>query len=380
MHTRPGDTSAEDAGRERDTETLRLLHAYHQDGDTGARDRLVQLYLPLVEKLARRYRRVGADHDDLTQAGSVGLLNAIERYDRSRGAEFAAFAVPTIVGELKRHIRDRTGTVRLPRPLQEAGARLPQARNELTVRLGRTPRDGELAAELDIDPDDLAYLEGARAVQSFPDPDLLLVRSASRASEAALSDERMQLAAAFRALAPAEQEVLYLRYVRDLGRTEAADRLGISEGQLSRRTQAALGKLRAQIESVGSPRATPPSAAHGRSEGDAVSAPQLERSGKARPRAGRSGRLVLRMPPSLHAELANAAERDSLSLNQFITNALSAAVEGREAEARERRPRLESRTVGRRWLRAAFIANVVAVVAVGVLAVILVVAGWDGAW
>ena len=262
----------------------------------------------------------------------------------------------------------------LRRPLQEAGARLPQARNELTVRLGRTPRDGELAAELDIDPDDLAYLEGARAVQSFPDPDLLLVRSA------ALSDERMQLAAAFRALAPAEQEVLYLRYVRDLGRTEAADRLGISEGQLSRRTQAALGKLRTQIESVGSTRATPPSAAHGRSEGDAVSAPQLERSGKARPRAGRSGRLVLRMPPSLHAELANAAERDSLSLNQFITNALSAAVEGREAEAREGRPRLESRTVGRRWLRAAFIANVVAVVAVGVLAVILVVAGWDGAW
>ncbi len=147
--------------------------------------------------------------------------------------------------------------MRLPRPLQEAGARLPQARAELTSRLGRTPTDGELAAELDIDSGDLTYLDEAGRVQAFADLDSLLVRPASGARELDLSDERLQLAAAFRALGPAEQKVLYLRYVRDLSRKQVANELGISEGQLSRRTRAALGKLRAQIELISAGQATP---------------------------------------------------------------------------------------------------------------------------
>ena len=359
---------------------MRLLHAYHRRGDTGARDRLVELYLPLVEKLAHRHRRVGAEQDDLIQAGSVGLLNAIERYDRRRGEEFAAFAVPTIVGEMKRHIRDRTGTLRLPRPLQEAGARLPKARAELTSRLGRTPTDGEVAAELDIDSDDLAYLDGAGRVRAFPDPDLLLVRSANGADELDLTDDRLQLAAAFRALDSADQEVLHLRYVKDLSRKEAANQLRISQGQLSRRTQAALGALRAQIELVSSGKATPASAPVGRSKSRDPSAERPERSTKARPKAGRSGRLVLRMPPSLHGELAKAAQKEAVSLNTFITNTLSAAVDGPEAQPRDGKHASASRTAGRRWLRAAFVANIVIVVAVGVVALILLVAAWQQAW
>lgn len=371
---------AENARRERDAATVRLLHAYHQGGDTGARDHLVQLYLPLVEQFAHRYERRGAEHDDLIQAGSVGLLNAIERYDRRRGEEFAAFAVPTIVGEMKRHIRDRTATLRLPRPLQEAGARLPQARAELTSRLGRTPTDGELAAELHIDSDDLAYLDEAGRVQAFADLDSLLVRPANGARELDLSDERLQLAAAFRALGPAEQKVLYLRYVRDLSRKQVADQLGISEGQLSRRTQAALGKLREEIELISAGQTAPAGARAERGEREASSAQPPERKTKAQVKAGRSGRLVLRMPPSLHAELANAAEREAVSLNKFITNTLAAAVDPPEAESREGRPASESLTAGRRWLRAAFIINILVVVAVGVVAVSLLVAALERGW
>jgi RNA polymerase sigma-B factor len=372
-------TVAENARRERDTATVRLLHAY-QGGDTGARDRLVQLYLPLVEQFAHRYERGGAEHDDLIQAGSVGLLNAIERYDRRRGEEFAAFAVPTIVGEMKRHIRDRTATVRLPRPLQEAGARLPQARAELTSRLGRTPTDGELAAELDIDSDDLTHLDEAGRVQAFADLDSLLVRPANGARELDLSDERLQLAAAFRALGPAEQKVLYLRYVRDLSRKQAANELGISEGQLSRRTQAALGKLRAQIELISAGQATPAGAraAGGKREASAAQPPETRT--KAEVKAGRSGRLVLRMSPSLHAELAKAAGREAVSLNKFITNTLAGAVDRPEAEGRGERPASESRTAERRWLRAAFITNIVVVVVAGLVAVILLVAAWAPSW
>ena len=132
----------------RDTATARLLSAYRENDDARARERLVKLYMPLVEGLANRHDRRGAEHDDLVQAGSIGLLNAIERFDPKRGDEFAAFAVPTIAGEMKRHLRDRAAIVRLPRSLHEASVRLPRAREALTARLGRGPTAAELAAEI----------------------------------------------------------------------------------------------------------------------------------------------------------------------------------------------------------------------------------------
>mgnify|MGYP001053472669 CR=1 FL=1 len=107
---------------DRDTATGRLIHAYRDGGDERARTRLVELYMPLVEALAHRHERRGAEHDDLVQAGSIGLLNAIDRFDPKRGEEFVAFAVPTVAGEIKRYLRDRAATVRLPRRLHEAPA------------------------------------------------------------------------------------------------------------------------------------------------------------------------------------------------------------------------------------------------------------------
>ena len=140
-HRRPGrgDWTRQLTRTERETATGRLLVAYHTDGDDRARERLVQLYLPLVEAFANRYRVHGAERDDLVQVGSIGLLNAIERFDPKRGDEFAAFAVPTIAGEIKRHLRDRSKTVRLPRQLAEASVRLPAVREQMTARLGRAP-------------------------------------------------------------------------------------------------------------------------------------------------------------------------------------------------------------------------------------------------
>ena len=143
-------TPARQERSSRDTATARLLSAYRENDDARARERLVKLYMPLVEGLAHRHDRRGAEHDDLVQAGSIGLLNAIERFDPKRGEEFVAFAVPTVAGEIKRHLRDRAATVRLPRSLHEASVRLPRTREALTAGLGREPSATELAAEVGV--------------------------------------------------------------------------------------------------------------------------------------------------------------------------------------------------------------------------------------
>jgi RNA polymerase sigma-B factor len=331
----------------------------------------VQLYLPLVESLAHRYGHAGAEHDDLVQAGSLGLLNAIERYDRKRGEEFTAFAVPTIVGEIKRHIRDRTAAVKLPRALQEAGARLPGAREELSARLGRAPTDSELASELHIKPADLARLEDARRPADDPDADV----AANGAFD--LHDDRMQLAGAFRVLDPTEQAIVYLRFVRDLSRHETADRLGLSEGQLSRRTHAALAKLRGELERAGSGApapAEPPTAATASARKPAGG---VEAAREDKPKNGHSGRLLLRMPQSLHEELARAAEREDVSLNQFITNTLSAALSWHQPDQQEPAEDVRPREAAPRWLPAAIVTNIVVVAIAGIIAIILLVVAWQ---
>jgi RNA polymerase sigma-B factor len=374
---------------ERDTATARLLQAYHEGGDIRARDRLVRLYLPLVETFAHRYGRRGAEHDDLMQAGSLGLLNAIERYDRRRGEEFTAYAVPTIVGEIKRYVRDRVAPVKLPRPLQEAGARLAGARSDLTARLGRTPTTAELAAELGVAVDDLARLEEARRAQVLvdePNGGLTAVEDGGR--ELDLSDERLQLAGAFRTLDQTEQTIIYLRFVKDLSRKQTANQLGISEGQLSRRMQAALTKLRRELERSASGHqaaaptqpasAGPPPAANAQEpEGHGPEEPPDPRSGQ-KPKDGHSGRLLLRMPHSLHAELAEAAEREEVSLNQFITNTLAAAVSWQKA-GKDGVGGADPRQ-SPRWLPAAIVSNMVVVALAGIVALVLLIVAWQHGW
>jgi RNA polymerase sigma-B factor len=357
--------SAQEPRSVRDTATARLLTAYRSSGDSRARERLVELYMPLVEGLAHRHERQGAEHDDLVQAGSIGLLNAIERFDPKRGDEFVAFAVPTVAGEMKRHLRDRAATVRLPRQMHEASVRLPRARDALTARLGRPPSRAELAAEVRVSEDDLARLEStiARATEvAAADPE-------SRELDA--SEARLLLAGAFRTLDDTDRTILYLRFVQERSRRDVADHLGMSQNALARRTNAVLSKLRAELEGrafEGGP--TRPVVALAPAAAPAAQTEPAEPSSKVRARY--SGRLMLRMPQSLHADLAEAAEREEVSLNQYITNTLSAGVGWHTEGSAEAGPEQSDR-VPPRWLPAAIVTNIVIVVLAGVIALILLV-------
>ena len=369
--------SAANRDREvRETATSRLLVAYREQGDTRARDRLVQLYLPLVETLARRYRGPQAELDDLLQAGSIGLLNAIERCDTRRSDEFTAYAVPTVTGEIKRYIRDRGGTVRLPRSLHEAAQRIPKARERLTRRLGRTPTDSELAEAVGVTSAELAGLEaGLRApadatTEAVPDP------------RGNISDDRLLLAGAFEVLDEQEREIVFLRFIEDLDRKEVATRLGMSESQLARRSQAALEKLRVELEEGGIEAITDRAVEPAETAPAAPPEPPAPQEPAPKQAAGRhSGRLLLRMPRTLHDELAEAAETDDVSLNRFITGILTSAVQGSDGElpASPEQPELEAREVPR-WLPAAIVVNIVVVVVAAIVALVLLVIAWQNGW
>jgi RNA polymerase sigma-B factor len=322
-----------------------------------ARDRLVQLYLPLVEALAHRHERTGAEHDDLVQAGSIGLLNAIERYDPGRGGEFAAFAVPTVAGEMKRHVRDRALAVRLPRRLHEASTKLAQTRQELTTSLGRDPSGAELARALGISGEDLARIEAASSSE------LDEGAAGGDPGEDDASNDRIDLAGAFQVLDETDRQIVYMRFVKELSRRETAREIGISEAALARRSEGALARLRTELEGRGLDAAAPATAPA------AAPAAAPATSSKKERETRHSGRLLLRMPQSLHADLADAAEREDVSLNQFITNALAAAVGwGRDVSELEAKP-----APAPRWLPAALVTNIVVVIIAAVVALALLV-------
>jgi RNA polymerase sigma-B factor len=319
----------------------------------------VELYMPLVDALAHRHERRGAEHDDLMQAGSIGLLNAIERFDTKRGEEFVAFAVPTVAGEMKRHLRDRAATVRLPRRLHEASVRLPGARGELTARLGRPPSTQELAAEVGVSDEELGQLESTAAPAAGD------VEDESGANELDASMARLALSGAFRTLDDTDRKILYLRFVEERSRRQVATELGMSQGALERHADTALAKLRKELEGRAFSETAP---ADERAPVEPVE-PVVATAAKAR--SDYSGRLMLRMPQSLHADLAEAADREDVSLNQFITNALSAAVgwhtEGGESPGANAPPAAPS------WLPAALVTNIVVILIAGVIALVLLV-------
>src|SRR2546423_6154953 len=148
--------------------TARLLRAYHQNGDISARDQLVEVYLPLVQSFARRYSRSADDYDDLYQVGCIGLIKAIDRFQVERGGELAAFAVPNIAGEIKRYLRDRGGSVRLPRRVLELRGAAVQAQRDLATSLGRAPTSAEIAKQLGAKEVYVAIaLDASRASQAY---------------------------------------------------------------------------------------------------------------------------------------------------------------------------------------------------------------------
>jgi RNA polymerase sigma-B factor len=213
------------------------------------REILIEQHLPLVRALARRFARRGEDLDDLVQVGSIGLINAVDRFESSRGCPFEAYAVPCILGEIRRHLRDGCSVIRLPRRTQEQGAALARAERELMARLGRTPSARELAAQVGLPLDEV---ERAIAAMQVGSPAPLPNARAARDRAVAVdfrdrSDERMAVEAAMRALPERDRRVLRLRFELDLSQEEIARRVGVSQVQVSRLLRAALGRLRAAL-------------------------------------------------------------------------------------------------------------------------------------
>lgn len=189
-------------------ETRRLLRAWSDRRDPDARRRLIELHLPLVRALARRFACRGEQLDDLTQIGAVGLIKAVDRFDPCRGTSLGAYAAPTIVGEIRRHLRDSAQPVRLPRTGQEAG-----------LRIQAVP----LAADGEAPPD-------ASAEQSFE-----------------RGEERVLIEAGLRALPKRQRRIVQLHYFGDLSQRGIASELGVSQVQVSRQLRESLGTLRREI-------------------------------------------------------------------------------------------------------------------------------------
>jgi RNA polymerase sigma-B factor len=233
-----------------------LLHAYHRHGDLVARERLIEEYLPLVRRIARQHAGRGEQLDDLVQVGSIGLINAIDRFELDRGVDLAAYAIPSIVGEIKRHLRDRVGPIRIPRRLQEVNASLRANAPGLGAKLQRPATVAELAREAGVEHDmAVEALTASRAHEPVSlsedgngeSSGLKLKSSTEHGYEA--GEDRALLARGFRALDERERRLLHLAYFAGLSQARIASEVGISQIHVSRLTRRALEKLRVEIGS-----------------------------------------------------------------------------------------------------------------------------------
>jgi RNA polymerase sigma-B factor len=223
------------------------------------RGELVELHLPLVEYLARRFRNRGEWLDDLTQVATIGLIKSIDRFDLERGVEFSTYATPTIVGEIKRHFRDKGWAVRVPRRLQELKLALTKAIGDLAQRLGRAPTVAELAAHLQMSEEDvLEGLESANAYSTVSldapdsgDEDAPAVAESLGMVDDALEgvEYRESLKPLLERLPPREKRILLLRFFGNMTQSQIATELGISQMHVSRLLAKTLAQLREGLTS-----------------------------------------------------------------------------------------------------------------------------------
>jgi RNA polymerase sigma-B factor len=235
-------------------EDRRLLERYHRDGDPAAREALVERFLPLARQLARRYQRGGEPLDDLVQVASLGLLKAIDRFEPDRPTAFSSFAVPTILGELKRHFRDRGWSVRVPRDLQEMAVRVDRVAEEMVRRLGRAPTPGEIAAEIGTTAE--RVLEAREAAGAYRAVSLDRPRDEDDEGDGMtetfgaedpgfrLAEDAATVESLMAVLTDREREVLRLRFVEDLTQSEIGARIGVSQMHVSRLIRQAVERLR----------------------------------------------------------------------------------------------------------------------------------------
>jgi RNA polymerase sigma-B factor len=232
-----------------------LLARYAATGDATLREELVNRFLPLARTLAMRYSGGGEPSDDLVQVASVGLMGAIDRYDPERGVPFAGFAGPTILGELRRHFRDRVWTLRVPRGLQERIRSVEDAITKLAGELERSPTVAEVAESMGASEDDvLEAMEAgdARRTVSLDQPAIgadsgdssIVDRVGSSDPAYELVEARAAISDGARVLSDLEREVLRLRFVEDLTQSKIADQVGYSQMHVSRILRRALDRLR----------------------------------------------------------------------------------------------------------------------------------------
>src|SRR5918995_3597656 len=244
---------------ERSADERTLLVRYARTRDPKILDQLVKTFMPLARRLAARYRGDWEPVEDLEQVASLGLVKALDRFDPSRGVAFSSYAVPTILGELKRHFRDRGWSVRVPRDLQERIARVDRAIAELPGRLGRAPSVNEIAARLEIDPEDvLEAMEAGQAHHAMS----LDAQSQTEEGEGIPLTERLggsdpgfdtveygaAIEEALDSLSERDRMVLHLRFVEDMTQTEIAERVGVSQMHVSRILRGAVERLRGEVE------------------------------------------------------------------------------------------------------------------------------------
>jgi RNA polymerase sigma-B factor len=401
----------------------------------------------------------GEDLDDLLQVGAVGLVKASDRFDASRGVAFGTFAAPTIEGEIRRHLRDRTGPIRLPREMEQIRGALRLHREELASTLGRQPTVQELAESLSADERDIE-----RALATEHDQSSVSVSTGVETIESpedgealASSEDRMLVAASMRTLDDRERRIVFLRFHADMTERQIADELDISQATVSRILTRALAKLREELASAGVDSADrdisadtvkrnvtaqttnsdagaatlahylelpyqldvrserdgerirwtatveelPGCTSRGETADEALAGlraameswltaaiaekreiPQPgQDAGKSRASHSYSGRFLVRMPKSLHEELARAAEKEQISLNRLVTDVLASAVEQGDPTtanvAKSDRDPVErsvsAKPASARTFRLALATNLVVVILAGVIALVLLV-------
>ncbi|QOY60100.1 SigB/SigF/SigG family RNA polymerase sigma factor [Thermophilibacter immobilis] len=253
----PEGKAAWDKGRTRE-----LFRRFKQGGDEEAREQLIVSHLNLVRFLASKFKNRGESLEDLVQVGTIGLIKAIDRFDPERGLEFTTYATPTIMGEIKRHFRDKGWSVRVPRRLQELSAKVNRTNDELTNQLQRSPSVAEIAEHLDVSVDEvLEAMESSSAYSSVPlegggssDDDeapSVIDRYATEDADLAASDDRIVLEEAIADFSPREQDVIRMRFVEGLTQVEIAEHLGVSQVQVSRLLRRTLRRIQDKIDPEG---------------------------------------------------------------------------------------------------------------------------------
>ena len=258
----PGGSSrpvGKSVGKARIDEDRRLLVRYHRHGDASARDQLVERLLPLAKRMARRYRRSDEPLDDLIQVATLGLIKAIDRFDPARETAFSSYAVPTMLGELKRYFRDNGWAVHVPRGMQERVMQVDGAVKELSRQLGRSPSVAEVAESINSSAE--LVLEAMEASSAYDAVSLDSYRFGEEgdgetyAESIGFEDERFELveygatiAPTLQALPARDRIVLHLRFVEDLTQAEIAERVGVSQMHVSRLIRRALDRLRTVAE------------------------------------------------------------------------------------------------------------------------------------